>query len=62
MAKILIPRSDSVDVKIIEPSDFESFFSDDWMNDYVKSGFTFTQRSGLTMYIAVGLARLIHYS
>ena len=58
MARILIPRSDSVDVKIIEPSDFESFFSSDWMNDYVKSGFTFTQRSSLTMYIAVGLARL----
>lgn len=58
MARILIPRSDSVDVKIIEPSDFESFFSDDWMNDYVKSGFTLSQRSALTMYISVGLARL----
>jgi hypothetical protein len=58
MAKILIPRSDSVDVKIIEPSDFESFFSDDWINDYVKSGFTLSAGSGLSVNIAVGLGRL----
>ena len=40
MAKILIPRSDSVDVKVIEPSDFESYFSDDLLNNYIKDGFT----------------------
>jgi len=58
MAKILIPRSDSVDVKIIEPSDFESFFSSDMFNDYVKSGFALTSGTGLSVNIATGLARL----
>tara|TARA_R110002051_G_scaffold3828_1_gene20536 strand:- start:72 stop:1400 length:1329 start_codon:yes stop_codon:yes gene_type:complete len=58
MAKILIPRSDSVDVKIIEPSDFEAFFSQDIINDYVKSGFALTAGSGLSVNIAIGLARL----
>ena len=58
MAKILIPRSDSVDVKIIEPSDFESFFSSDMFNDYVKSGFALTAGTGLSVNIATGLARL----
>jgi len=58
MAKILIPRSDSVSVKIIEPSDFEAFFSDDIINDYVKSGFALTAGTGLSVNIATGLARL----
>ena len=58
MAKILIPRSDSIDVKIIEPSDFESFFSSDMFNDYVKSGFALTAGTGLSVNIATGLARL----
>lgn len=58
MAKILIPRSDSISVKIIEPSDFEAFFSNDILNDYVKSGFTLTAGTGLSVNIATGLARL----
>ena len=58
MAKILIPRSDSISVKIIEPSDFEAFFSDDILNDYVKSGFALTAGTGLSVNIATGLARL----
>ncbi len=58
MAKVLIPRSDSVSAKVIEPSDFESMFSDDIINDYVRSGFTLTAGSGLAVNIAVGKARL----
>tara|TARA_R110002051_G_scaffold65056_3_gene118294 strand:- start:362 stop:1822 length:1461 start_codon:yes stop_codon:yes gene_type:complete len=58
MTKILIPRSDSVSAKVIEPSDFESMFSPDIINDYVKSGFTLTAGSGLAVNIAVGKARL----
>ncbi len=58
MAKILIPRSDSVSIKVIEPSDFEAFFSQDIINDYVKSGFALTAGSGLSVNIAIGLARL----
>ena len=58
MVKILIPRSDSISAKIIEPSDFESFFSSDIINDYVKSGFTLSAGTGLSVNIAVGLARL----
>jgi hypothetical protein len=58
MAKILIPRSDSVSIKVIEPSDFEAFFSQDIINDYVKSGFALTTGTGLSVNIALGLARL----
>jgi len=58
MAKILIPRSDSISAKVIEPSDFESFFSDDIINEYVKSGFTLSAGSGLSVNIAIGKARL----
>ena len=58
MAKVLIPRSDSISAKVIEPSDFESFFSDDMINDYVRSGFTLSAGSGLAVNIAIGKARL----
>ena len=58
MAKILIPRSDSLSVKTIEPSDWEKYFSSDLINDYVVSGFTLTAGTGLSVNIAVGIARL----
>ena len=58
MAKILIPRSDSVSVKTIEPSDFESYFSNDYMNDYIVSGFTLTAGTGLAVNISTGTARV----
>ena len=38
MTRILIPRSDSISAKIIEPSDFEKLFTDDVVPDYKKSG------------------------
>lgn len=57
MAKILLPRSDSVNVKIIEPSDFTEMFYD-VVNDYLVSGFTLTAGTGLSVNIAVGKARL----
>ena len=58
MSRILIPRSDSVSAKIIEPSDFEKYFSSDIIRDYRKSGFTITAGSGLSVDIAVGTARV----
>ena len=58
MAKILIPRSDSISVKTIEPSDFESYFSNDYMNDYIVSGFTLTAGTGLAVNISSGTARV----
>lgn len=58
MAKYLIPRSDSVSVKVIEPSDFEEFFSNDIVRDYVVSGLTLSAGSGLAVNIASGKARL----
>jgi hypothetical protein len=58
MSKILIPRSDSISAKIIEPSDFESFFSSDFINDYVKTGLTLSAGTGLAVNIAAGQARL----
>jgi len=57
MTKILIPRSDSISVKTIEPSDFTDMFYD-VVNDYLVSGFTLTAGTGLSVNIAVGKARL----
>ena len=58
MSRILIPRSDSLSAKIIEPSDFEKYFSSDIIRDYRKSGFAITAGSGLAVNIAVGVARV----
>ena len=58
MSRILIPRSDSISAKIIEPSDFEKMFSSDVVRDYRKSGFAITAGSGLAVNVAVGLARV----
>jgi len=58
MTKILIPRSDSISAKIIEPSDFEKVFSDDVVTDYKKSGFTIAAGSGLAISVSSGVIRL----
>ena len=57
MAKILIPRSDSVSAKVIEPSDFERLF-DEVSGDFISSGFTVTAGSGLAVNISTGTARV----
>ena len=56
MTKILVPRSDAVSAKVIEPSDFEELHS--YVPDHVKSGFTVTAGSGLAVNVASGKARL----
>lgn len=56
MTKVLIPRSDSVSAKVIEPSDFEELQS--YVPDHVKSGFTVTAGSGLAVNITSGKIRL----
>ena len=58
MTKVLIPRSDSVSAKVIEPSDFEKLFTNDWCRDYVITGFGLSIGSGLNVSVAVGTARL----
>ena len=58
MSRILIPRSDSLGAKIIEPSDFEKYFSSDIVRDYRKSGFVITAGSGLAINIAAGISRV----
>ena len=58
MSRILIPRSDSQSAKIIEPSDFEKYFSSDIVRDYRKTGFVITAGSGLSVNIAAGTARV----
>jgi len=58
MTKILIPRSDSVSAKIIEPSDFESLLSSDIVPDYKYSGFTLSAGSGLAVNVSSGVCRL----
>ena len=57
MARTLIPRSDSVSAKIIEPSDFENLFSADIVQDYIKSGFTLSAGSGLACNVSTGVIR-----
>ena len=56
MTKVLIPRSDSVSAKVIEPSDFEELQS--YVPDHVTSGFTVTAGSGLAVNITSGKIRL----
>ena len=56
MSKILIPRSDSVSAKVIEPSDFEELHS--YVPDHVTSGFTVTAGSGLAVNVTSGKIRL----
>ena len=58
MTKILIPRSDSISAKIIEPSDFEKFYTDDIIPDYKYSGFTLSAGSGLAVNVSSGVVRL----
>ena len=58
MTKYLIPRSDSVSVKIIEPSDFEKYFTSDLVPDYKYSGYTLSGGTGLTVNITSGTVRL----
>jgi hypothetical protein len=58
MTNILIPRSDSQSAKIIEPSDFEKYFSSDIVREYRKSGFTITAGSGLAATVSTGVARV----
>jgi len=59
LTKILIPRSDSISAKVIEPSDFEGFNSSDIVADYVKSGFTVADNNnGLQCTVAAGVLRL----
>jgi len=58
LTKILIPRSDSVSAKVVEPSDFEKMFSQDFIRDYIVSGFTVSSATGLSVDITLGEARL----
>jgi hypothetical protein len=58
MSRILIPRSDSLSAKIIEPSDFEKYFSSDIVKDYRKTGMVITAGSGLSVNISAGVIRL----
>lgn len=56
MTRLLIPRSDSVSAKVIEPSDFEELHS--YVPDHVKTGFTVAAGSGLQVTITSGKIRL----
>ena len=58
MTKILIPRSDSISAKIIEPSDFENLLTSDIVPDYKRSGFTLSIGSGLAVNVSSGVVRL----
>ena len=58
MTKILIPRSDSISAKIIEPTDFTYLHSSDLIQNYKISGFTISAGSGLACNVAAGSGRL----
>jgi hypothetical protein len=57
LSRVLIPRSDSISAKIIEPSDFENLFTSDIVQDYIKSGFTLSAGSGLACNVSTGVIR-----
>jgi hypothetical protein len=58
MVFTLIPRSDNVSTKVVASTDFEKYFSQDIVNDYVKSGLTMAAGSGLAVTITAGIARI----
>ena len=58
MTKVLIPRSDSISAKIIEPTDFTKLHSSDLIQNYIISGFTISAGSGLACNVAAGSGRL----
>ena len=58
MTKTLIPRSDSISAKIIEPTDFTKLHSSDLIQNYIISGFTISAGSGLACNVAAGSGRL----
>ena len=58
MTKILIPRSDSVSAKIIEPSDYEKFFDNTILNDYIVTGFAVTGNSGSNRSVDVATGQI----
>jgi hypothetical protein len=62
MAKILIPRSDSISAKNIVPTDFEKYFTND-IQDYVISGFSVSGSAGTNrdVDITAGTARVKGY-
>ena len=58
MTKVLIPRSDSISAKIIEPTDFTYLHSSDLIQNYIISGFAISAGSGLACNVAAGSGRL----
>jgi len=58
MTKTLIPRSDSISAKIIEPTDFTKLHSSDLIQNYIISGFTISAGTGLACDVASGSGRL----
>ena len=58
MTRNLIPRSDNTSAKIVEASDFEKYFDNDLMNDYIACGFVLSAGSGLVVNVAAGNGRL----
>lgn len=62
MAKILIPRSDSISAKNIVPTDFEKYFTND-IQDYVISGLSVSGSAGTNRSVDVtaGTARVKGY-
>jgi len=57
MTIVAIPRSTAVSSKIVEPSDFEKYWSD-IIVDYVETGLALSAGAGLNVNIAVGECRI----
>jgi len=60
MTKILIPRSDSISAKIIEPTDFTYLHSSDLIQNYAitPSGWNISAGTGLACVVGSGTARV----
>jgi hypothetical protein len=61
MTRILIPRSDNTSAKTIEASDWEKYFGDNILDDYIICGFCITAQCPniLAVNVATGNARLL---
>jgi hypothetical protein len=57
MTRILIPRSDNISAKKIQPSDFELYFGC-FVPDHIVSGLCVSIGAGLSVCVAAGVARL----
>lgn len=59
MTRVLIPRSDSISAKLVAASDWEKYFDDPILHDFIITGMAVTAAAGLSVDVSVGKARVL---